>query len=172
MHRYILSLFALILLGAGCVAPALPSPSVVPNAVQNDQTSQTTGFEFVEDSRYTLLFPERWRGIESYEDFDGYGPQEEFLSYDIPGKSRLFYYEPAGEELLYLFAIMSIDLKDKSKMTNYPTEQFLGSNDVSAFYGGMVSKSGPWSYIYDGRQDTYAEQMKDIDQIFSSFKIK
>ncbi|MFA5946177.1 MAG: hypothetical protein WC802_04695 [Patescibacteria group bacterium] len=176
MQKSLLSIALLMLLGVGCAqSSTIPAPAsnyTVPDVVIETPPSKVLTFEFTEDPRYSFSFPERWMGIKNFEDFDGYGPKEEFLAYDVPGKSRAFYYEPKGEDLLYLFAIMSIDLKDQSKMAKYPTEKLLGSNATSAFYGGVVAKTGPWSYIYDGRQDKYVEQMKDIDQIFASFKAK
>lgn len=127
-------------------------------------------FDYTKDPSYTLTFPNSWFGVTSMEDFGGYVGESGPPDFDVPGKIRTFGF---GADMVPLFTIIKIDLKDKGHKSIPKEDTFLGQNSTSAFYGGVVTKdSQEWSYLYDGRQDAYAESMKDIAGIFASFKIK
>lgn len=127
-------------------------------------------FEYTGDLSYSLTFPNSWFGVESVEDFGGYVGESGPPDFDVPGKVRTFGF---GADMVPLFAVIKVDLKYKGHKSIPAEDTFLGQNSLSAFYGGVVTRnSQEWSYLYDGRQDVYAEPMKDISSIFDSFKIK
>lgn len=168
MKKIYLSLFALALLGAGCANT--PAPSTETSMPADESQLGPVTFEFTEDPSYTLTFPNSWFGVTSLEDFGGYVGESGPPDFDIPGKVRTFSF---GEGRVPLFTVIKVDLKYKGHKSIPKTDTFLGENSTSAFYGGVVTKdSQEWSYLYDGQQDIYAESMKEIPAIFSSFRVK
>ncbi len=131
-----------------------------------------TTFEYTGDPAYTLSFPNSWKEMTSISDFGGYVGESGSPDFDVPGKIRTFGFGD-GDNFVPLFAVIEIDLKYKGHKSIPAEDKFLGQNGASAFYGGLVSRdSQEWSYLYDGRQDQYIEQIKDIDRVFASFKIQ